>query len=73
MSVFEVRDEKIFDLCATYAKESGIKNRDVIEGKDGYFNVSDLSKLELDPADVPGRAEKSIIKRKGHLCFQLEF
>lgn len=70
LSTFEVRDEKIFDLCAPNSKDTtNSKVRDVIEGKDGFFNVADLCKLELDIADIPTKAEKSISKRKGHLCF----
>jgi hypothetical protein len=61
LSTFEIRDEKIFDLCAPTSKEStSSKVRDVLEGKDGFFNVADLFRVELDPADIPAKAEKTI-------------
>ena len=32
-----------------------------------------MFKLELDPNDVPAKAEKAILKRKGHLMLHLDY
>lgn len=64
MRVFEVRDEKIYDLVSGKVKE-------IVE-EQGLFHVLDLQKIELAAADVLPKTEKLLYKRKGHLFIQLE-
>ena len=64
MQIFEIREEKIYDLVTGKAKELVEEN--------GFFNVPDLQKLELSASEVWNQTEKYLQKRKGHIFIALE-